>query len=211
MVIAKRAARCGAFSCFSAILDAIAAAIPSRSHETSTTCTTQSRRPGLEHRLDRDVASARALDHRRAIPLGQNSPDARHQPLQHRPVEPVGTAEAVHHPGLDMALLRMPRVLGEGRVPHHAAVLVPPLARSKVHAHPDSMLVLQDRARTGNSCAHMLSRRNGRPPKVESLNFNNLLGRRRPNPPEICPTTASSGLAVTACLEHSGRESSVSF
>ena len=152
--------------------------------------------PELEHRLDLDVTSARALDHRCALLLGQNPPNTRHQPLQHRPVEPLGPAEAVHHPGLDMALLGVPGILGERVVAHHAAVLVTPLGRPKIHAHSDSMSIMPNRARTGNSCAHMFGRRNGLAPKAEPRNFNDLPSRRRPNPPQICPTTANSGLAA---------------
>jgi hypothetical protein len=150
----------------------------------------------FEHRLDLDLAAsdARALDHRLAISLGQDPPDARHQPLQHRPVEPVGPAETVHHLGLDMPLLRMPRVLGERVVPHHAAVLVPPLGRSKVHAHSDSMSITPNGAQIGNPCAHVFFCRSSLPTQPESGNFNDLPNRRQPNPPEICLPTANSGL-----------------
>ena len=154
---------------------------------------------GLDHMHDAELEDGfdfdrtGTLDHRCAVRLGQNPPDAGHQPLEYRPIQLVGTTEAVHHPGLDMALLGMPRVLGQRVVAHHAAVLVPPLGRSKIHAHPDSMFIQPNRAQTGNPCAHIFLCRNSRPPNVELRDFNDLPGRRRPNPPEICPTTANSG------------------
>ncbi len=89
----------------------------------------------LEDRLDLDVAGTGTLDHRLAAFLGQDPPDAGHQPLQHGPVEPVGAPEAMHDPGLDVALLGVAAVLGKRVVAHHAPVLVPPLGRSQVHAH----------------------------------------------------------------------------
>lgn len=89
----------------------------------------------LEDRLDLDVADTGTLDHRLAAFLGQDPPDAGHQPLQHGPVEPVGTPEAMHDPGFNVALLGVAGVLGERVVAHHAPVLVPPLGRPQVHAH----------------------------------------------------------------------------
>lgn len=88
----------------------------------------------LEDRLDLDVADAGTLDYRLAAFLGQDPPDAGHQPLQHGPVEPVGAPEAMHDPGLNVALLGVAAVLGKRVVAHHAPVLVPPLGRSQVHA-----------------------------------------------------------------------------
>ncbi len=83
--------------------------------------------PELEAGLDRDVG--RPCGRRGDGPTSlarQNPLDARDQPLQGCPVELVGTAEAVHHLGLDIALLGMTNVLGERVVAHHRAVLVPP-------------------------------------------------------------------------------------
>jgi hypothetical protein len=122
---------------------------PEPFHKASTTCATPS-----SNTASISISPARSTTGA-PLRLAQNPPDARHQPLQHRPIEPVGTTEAVHHPGFDMALLRMARILGERVVAHHAAVLVPPLGRSQVHAHPDSMSRKPIRAETANSCAHM--------------------------------------------------------
>jgi hypothetical protein len=56
------------------------------------------------------------------------------------------------------------------------------------------MSALPNPARTDKSCAHAFGRRNGNPPKAEPHNFNDLPDRAQPNQPEICPTTANSGL-----------------
>ena len=65
--------------------------------------------------------------------------DAAHQPLQRGAVEAIGAAEAVHHLGLDVALLGMADVLGERVVADDRAVLVPALRGPKVHAHAYSV------------------------------------------------------------------------
>ena len=84
--------------------------------------------PQLEAGLDRDPAHACPVaGDRSAACIRKDALDARDQPLQRRSVELVGTAEAVHHLGLDIALLGMAHILGEGVVAHHRAVLVPSL------------------------------------------------------------------------------------
>jgi hypothetical protein len=56
---------------------------------------------------------------RRFATVGVEHPaDAAHEPLQRRPVEAIGAAEAVHHLGLDVALLGIADVLGERIVAH---------------------------------------------------------------------------------------------
>ena len=94
----------------------------------------------LEGGLDRDPAHARAVTGAGfAAGILQDPPDARDQPLQGRAIEPVGATEAVHHPGLDVALPGMADVLGERVVAHHRTVLVPPLGGPQVHAHACSV------------------------------------------------------------------------
>ena len=67
--------------------------------------------------------------------LVEHAADAAHQALERGAVELVGTAEAVHHAGLDIAFPGIADVLGERQVAHHRAVLVPPLRGPQVHAH----------------------------------------------------------------------------
>ena len=69
-------------------------------------------------------------------------------------VEAIGTAEALHHPGLDMPLFGMADVLGEGVVADDRAVLVPALRGSKVHAHAYSVSRTASRSKSANSCAY---------------------------------------------------------
>jgi hypothetical protein len=84
--------------------------------------------PELEAGLDRDGGRPCGRGGDGPTSLARQDPlDACDQPLQGCPVELVGPAEAVHHPGLDIALLGMTNVLGECQVAHHRAVLVPPL------------------------------------------------------------------------------------
>jgi hypothetical protein len=98
--------------------------------------------PELEAGLDRNATRAGSLaTDRSAARISKDPLDARDQPLQGRPVELVGPAEAVHHLGLDIALLGMTHVLGKRVVPDHRAVLVPPLRGPQVHAHACSVFV----------------------------------------------------------------------
>ena len=71
----------------------------------------------IEARLDLDRPSAPVLSGRSSAGVGIEDPaDAADQPLERRPVEPVGAAEAVHHLGFDVTLLGIADVLGEGVV-----------------------------------------------------------------------------------------------
>jgi hypothetical protein len=78
----------------------------------------------------------------------------RTRPLERRPVEAISAAEAVHHLGLDVALLGIADVLGQRVVPDDRAVLVPALRGPKVHAHTYSVFGLPSRSKYINSCAH---------------------------------------------------------
>jgi hypothetical protein len=51
----------------------------------------------------------------------------------------IGAAEAVHDPGLDVALLGMAHILGKGVVADDRAAFVAPLRGAKVHAHAYSV------------------------------------------------------------------------
>jgi hypothetical protein len=94
----------------------------------------------LKARLDLDRWGLTLCVRRRLATVAVEHPaDAAHQPLQRRPVEAVGAAEAVHHPGLDLALLGMADVLGERVVADDRAVLVPALGGPKIHAHAYSV------------------------------------------------------------------------
>jgi hypothetical protein len=97
---------------------------------------------------------------RTSVLPGQHPADAGHQPFQHRPVELIGTAEMVDDPRLDVALLRMPRVLGEGQVADDGAVLVPSLGGPQVHTHEPAMSAPPNQRNPLNSCAHKLERQN---------------------------------------------------
>jgi len=81
--------------------------------------------------LDRPVTTSR-VGHGRAAVGVEHTADAAHQALQRRPVEAVGATEAVHHLGLDVTLLAIADVLGEGVVADDRAVLVAALRGPKV-------------------------------------------------------------------------------
>lgn len=69
----------------------------------------------LEAGLNRYAASAcRSVAIRPAASVPQDPADARHQAFQGSAVELVLATEAVDHAGLDMALLGMTPVLGQG-------------------------------------------------------------------------------------------------
>jgi hypothetical protein len=94
----------------------------------------------VEARLDLDRPFAPPRTDRSLASLGIEDPaDAPHQALERRSVEAVGATEAVHHLGLDVTLLGMADVLGEGVVADDRAVLVAALRGSKVHAHAYSV------------------------------------------------------------------------
>ena len=84
-------------------------------------------------------SSATSGNPKTATRAPQDPPDARDQPLQGGAVELVLAAEAVDHAGLDMALLGVAAVLGQGEVAHHRAVLVPSLRGPEIHAHTISV------------------------------------------------------------------------
>src|SRR4051794_39624061 len=133
--MASRAAACGACSCFSAIRAWTSSPMPSLAQRARATCTTPSSKAA-------SIAIPPTLEPSRAPaspPASQDPPDARDQPLQGRAIEAVGATEAVHHPGLDVALPGMADVLGERLVAHHRTVLVPPLGGPQVHAHARSV------------------------------------------------------------------------
>jgi site-specific DNA recombinase len=105
----------------------------------------------LEAGLDRDAAGAcRVVGIRPAARVPQDPADARHQALQGGAVELVLATEAVDHAGLDMALLRMTSVLGQGEVAHHRAVLVPSLRGPEIHAHMIGVQVTRGKHPMGN-------------------------------------------------------------
>ena len=90
----------------------------------------------IEARLDLDHRDGRLLTGRGRSTIGIEHPaNAANQPLQRRPVETVGAADAVHHLGLDVALLGMAEVLGQRVVADDRPVLVPALRGPKIHAH----------------------------------------------------------------------------
>jgi hypothetical protein len=94
----------------------------------------------IEAGLDLDRPCLTLLAGRDRAVIGvEHAADAAHQPLQRCPVEAISAAEAVHHPGLDMALLGMADVLGERVVADDRAVLVASLRGAKVHAHAFSV------------------------------------------------------------------------
>jgi len=86
--------------------------------------------------LDVDIANTgRNIDGRQSASVIQNPSDAMDQALQRRLVQLIGSAEAVHHLGLDIALLGMADILGKSIIADGRAVLVAPLGRPEIHAH----------------------------------------------------------------------------
>jgi hypothetical protein len=109
----------------------------------------------LEAGLDLDRPVALPLTGQGLTAVGvEDAADAAHEPLERRPVEAIGAAEAVHHPGLDVALRGVADVRGEGVVAHHRAALVPPLRGPEVHAHDCSVSWPPGRPKSTGSCAH---------------------------------------------------------
>src|SRR4051795_7378041 len=162
--MARRAVACGAVSRFSSRSAWMASPMPSLAQSAFATWTTPS--PKLASRgMPAPRAASAAGGPSPAPPrLGRGGPaappppqaraDARDQPLQGRPVEPVGAAEVVHHPGLDVALPGVAHVLGQGVVADHRAVLVPPSGGPQVHAHACSVPAAVRRGHTAPPCAH---------------------------------------------------------
>jgi hypothetical protein len=135
----------------------------------------------FEARLDLDppVMSCRVCGRLAGVGV-EHAADAAHQSLERGAVEAIGAAEAVHHPGLDVAPGGVADVLGEGVVAHHRAVLVPPPRGPKVHAHDRSVSRLLRRPKCTKSCAHRFQRPwrspSGKKPR------NSMPRRRRPGP-----------------------------
>src|SRR3954454_23743385 len=134
--MARRAAACGACSRCSATRARIASPMPSLAQRARATCTTPSSKAA-------SIAIPPTREPSRApvwpAAILQDLPDPRDQPLQGRAVEAVGATEAVHHPGLDVALPGMADVLGARVLAPHRTVLVPPLGGPQVHAHACSV------------------------------------------------------------------------
>ena len=79
--------------------------------------------------------TGRNIDGRHNTGVIQNPANAMDQTQKRRLVQLISPAEAVHHLGLDIALLGMADIFGERIIADGRAVLVAPLGRSKVHAH----------------------------------------------------------------------------
>jgi hypothetical protein len=135
--------------------------------------------------LDRELARGRPVI--AGGVLTRHAADAAHQALERGAVELILAAEAVHDPGLDVALPGIADVLGQGQVAHHRAVLVPPPRGPKVHAHSIGVSINGDKPQCGLSCAHMFRRWAAPPGPPKSNEFNALALPDGAPTAKICP------------------------